>query len=161
MNDITCRGETRTSNAVWHLGLNIGYLDKQKFGRSFSCQLNEMDNLAANCTTELCKQHIPRHHCLTEQCSSVGQTCENSFRFQPRFGAKVCWSLPWSRSSPRPSWLLSYQEGKSNCGDKTVVKSSYLHDKNSYTGRTAILYWNSPRFLNKAMMSYRDSVHIS
>ena len=35
----------------------------------------------------------------------------------------------------------SYQYRKSHCGDKTVVRSSYLHNGISYTGKTTSLYW--------------------
>ena len=37
--------------------------------------------------------------------------------------------------------MPSYQYRKSHCGDKTVVRSSYLHNGISYTGKTASLYW--------------------
>ena len=37
--------------------------------------------------------------------------------------------------------MASYQYGKSHCGDKTVVRSSYLHNEISYTGKTPALYW--------------------
>ena len=37
--------------------------------------------------------------------------------------------------------MLSYQYGKSHCGDKTIIRSSYLHNGNSYTGKTTSLYW--------------------
>ena len=37
--------------------------------------------------------------------------------------------------------MPSYQYRKSHCGDKTVVKSSYLHNGISYTGKTVSLYW--------------------
>ena len=37
--------------------------------------------------------------------------------------------------------MLSYQYRKSHCGDKTVVRSSYLHNGISYTGKTLSLYW--------------------
>ena len=36
--------------------------------------------------------------------------------------------------------MLSYQYGKSYCGDKTVVRSSYLHN-GIKTGKTVSLYW--------------------
>ena len=35
----------------------------------------------------------------------------------------------------------SYQYRKSHCGDKTVVRSSYLHNGISYTGKMTSLYW--------------------
>ena len=47
-------------------------------------------------------------------------------------------------SAPEP-WInikmLSYQYTKSYCGDKTVVRSSYLHTGISYTGKMSSLYW--------------------
>ena len=36
--------------------------------------------------------------------------------------------------------MSSYQYRKSHCGDKTVVRSSYLHNGISYTGKKASLY---------------------
>ena len=40
--------------------------------------------------------------------------------------------------------MSSYQYRKSHCGDKTVIRSSYLHNGTSYTGKMASLYWISP-----------------
>ena len=37
--------------------------------------------------------------------------------------------------------MPSYQFRKSHYGDKTVVRSSYLQNRISYTGKTASLYW--------------------
>ena len=37
--------------------------------------------------------------------------------------------------------LSSYQYRKSHCGDKTVVRSSYLHNGISYTGETKSFHW--------------------
>ena len=37
--------------------------------------------------------------------------------------------------------MMSYQYRKSHCGDKTVVRSSYLHNGISYTGKMTSLYW--------------------
>ena len=37
--------------------------------------------------------------------------------------------------------MPSFQYRKSHCGDKTVVRSSYLHNGISYTGKTTSLYW--------------------
>ena len=37
--------------------------------------------------------------------------------------------------------MSSYQYRKSHCGDKTVVRSSYLHNRISYTGKISSLYW--------------------
>ena len=40
--------------------------------------------------------------------------------------------------------MSSYRYRKSQCGDKTVVRSSYLHNGISYTGKMTSLYWFSP-----------------
>ena len=37
--------------------------------------------------------------------------------------------------------MPSYQFRKSHCGDKTVIRLSYLHIGISYTGKMASLYW--------------------
>ena len=37
--------------------------------------------------------------------------------------------------------MPSYQHRKSHCGDKTIVRSSYLHNGISYTGKMTSLYW--------------------
>ena len=37
--------------------------------------------------------------------------------------------------------MSSYQHRKSHCGDKMVVRSSYLHNGISYTGKMTSLYW--------------------
>ena len=41
--------------------------------------------------------------------------------------------------------MSSYQYTKSHYGDKTVVRSSYLHNEVSYTGKMASLYWTNPQ----------------
>ena len=45
--------------------------------------------------------------------------------------------------------MSSYQYRKSHCGDKMVVRSSYLHNGISYTGKMASLYWFSPQMCSK------------
>ena len=37
--------------------------------------------------------------------------------------------------------MSSYQHRKSHCGDKMVVRSSYLHNEISYTDKMTSLYW--------------------
>ena len=37
--------------------------------------------------------------------------------------------------------MPSFQYRKSHCGDKTVVRTSYLHNGISYTGKMTSLYW--------------------
>ena len=69
--------------------------------------------------------------------------------------APYCWSnindilkaglMSWSSQSwqpgPRFNIKMSYQYRKSHCGDKTVVRSSYLYNGFSYTGKMSSLYW--------------------
>ena len=44
--------------------------------------------------------------------------------------------------------MSSYQYRKSQCGDKTVVRSSYLHNGISYTGKISFLYWIGAQIYN-------------
>ena len=37
--------------------------------------------------------------------------------------------------------MTSYRYRKSHCGDRTVIRSSYLHNGISYTGKMTSLYW--------------------
>ena len=37
--------------------------------------------------------------------------------------------------------MSSYQYRKSHCGDKTILRPSYLHNGISYTGKIISLYW--------------------
>ena len=57
----------------------------------------------------------------------------------------MCEHSVWARSAgPGPRFnikMTSYQYRKSHWGDKTVVRSSYLHNGISYTGKMSSLYW--------------------
>ena len=49
-----------------------------------------------------------------------------------------------SLHSPGPWFnikMSSYQYRKSHCGDKTILRPSYLHNGISYTGKMSSLYW--------------------
>ena len=60
--------------------------------------------------------------------------------------------------------MSSYQYRKSHSGDKTVVRSSYLHNGISYTGKMTSLNWFSPMvtFPNEFPRGYKlaDGVSI-
>ena len=47
--------------------------------------------------------------------------------------------------------MQSYQYRKSHCGDKTVVRSSYLHNGISYIGKMTSLYWIRAQLLESAL----------
>ena len=49
-----------------------------------------------------------------------------------------CTAGPWFNIK-----LSSYKYRKSHCGDKMVVRSSYLHNGISYNGKSASLYWTN------------------
>ena len=49
------------------------------------------------------------------------------------------WYGPWFNTK-----MSSYWYRKPHCGDKTVVRSSCLHNGISYTGKITSLYWISP-----------------
>ena len=53
-------------------------------------------------------------------------------------------------SAPGPWFnikMSSYQYRKSHCGDKRMLRPSYLHNEISYTGKTACLHWIRPQIL--------------
>ena len=54
----------------------------------------------------------------------------------------------WGRKKHTGPWfnikMSSYQYRESHCEDKTVMRSSYLHNGNSSTGKMASLYWINP-----------------
>ena len=50
------------------------------------------------------------------------------------------YSIHLNSSGARFNIKMSYQYRKSNCGDKTVVRSSYLHNGISYTGKMSSLH---------------------
>ena len=54
--------------------------------------------------------------------------------------------LTLKHSGPRFNMkMTSYQYRKSHCGDKTILRPSYLHNGISYTGKMTSLYWISPQ----------------
>ena len=71
--------------------------------------------------------------------------------------SSIQWVKGWHALEPNHHWqwhqlgktpgpqfdikMSSYQYRKSHCGDKTVVRSSYLHNGISYTGKITSLYW--------------------
>ena len=54
--------------------------------------------------------------------------------------------------------MVSYQYRKSHFGYKMVVRSSYLHNGISYTGKMSYLYWIRAQviFLAKVFVKYID-----
>ena len=57
---------------------------------------------------------------------------------------RVLISFFCDRNPPGPWFntkMLFYQYRKSHCGDKRVVRSSYIHNGISYTGKMSSLYW--------------------
>ena len=78
------------------------------------------------------------------------QTCENYYSYRrrpvPQFNIK----------------MTSYQYRKSHCGDKTVVRSSYLHNGISYTGKMSSLYWIRAQVLwrHGASLCYNKSAEL-
>ena len=59
-------------------------------------------------------------------CYFISKADENVYMWSgPRFNKK----------------MTSYQYRKSHCGDKTILRPSYLHNEISYTGKMTSLYW--------------------
>ena len=81
------------------------------------------DNLA--CVTATSRHQVTPISCIS-YCWNAGLQQRNGLvTTGPRFNIK----------------MTSYRYRKSHCGDKTVVRSSYLHNGISYTGKMISLYW--------------------
>ena len=68
-----------------------------------------------------------------------------------------CWSHMYTGPEPGPWFnikMSSYQYKKSHCGDKTILRPSYLHNGISYTGKMTSLYWIRPLFSMWLQMSW-------
>ena len=100
---------------------------------------------AAPSTSSFSKEHLASIYCAKTTASQVkkhlsfGIWCTLYQRF---YGI---WDRGYQRSGP---WFniktSSYQYRKSHCGDKTILRPSYLHNGISYTGKITSLYWVSP-----------------
>ena len=66
------------------------------------------------------------------------------------------WPGPWFNIK-----ISSYQYRKSHCGDKTVIRLSYLDNGISYTGKMTSLYWISPPGLlyQQGMWKKKKTLH--
>ena len=68
----------------------------------------------------------------------------NSFAFPwiPSPQGSLAFGQPQACTGPRFNIkMTSYWYRKSHCGDKTILRPSYLHNGISYTGKTTSLYW--------------------
>ena len=63
-------------------------------------------------------------------------------------------TTPWGPGPWFNIKMLSYHYRKSHCGDKTILRPSYLHNGISYTGKMASLYWIGAQVLTALMQSY-------
>ena len=53
--------------------------------------------------------------------------------------------------------MPSYQYRKSHCGDKTILRPSYLHNGISYTGKMTSLYWIRAQFVIRFSRLFRTA----
>ena len=77
--------------------------------------------------------------------TSTKRVKRNSWRYPfLRNLNKMSLYVLWSWSWPGPWFnikMSSYQYRKSHCGDKTILRPSYLHNGISYTGKMMSFYW--------------------
>ena len=72
---------------------------------------------------------------LLVKASPVVALVDKQIGFIIWYGSSQKWPGPWFNIK------MSYQYRKSHCGDKMVVRSSYLHNGISHTGKMSSLYW--------------------
>ena len=74
------------------------------------------------------------------------------------YGYKINWYQITIKRRPG-AWfnrkMSSYQYRKSHCGDKTILRPSYLHNGISYTGKMTSLYW-----IMAQVHSSRDALYL-
>ena len=133
---------------------NEVFFTLRKKPHKVSIQCHEAVNLVLTQHVKWCEQNIFKNMCSTVVISVLCGCCTRLL-----FPMFVCssWSAWKCQCCSAGSWLnikmLSYQDRKSHCGDKTVVRSSYLHNGISYTGKTASLYWISPLVVTHHVLS--------
>ena len=99
------------------------------------------------------KQFLPMAPNRPNACTSHGQTIEvvifilsliAQLVYEWAFSLLASGCLGCPASTPGPWFnikMSSYQYRKSHCGDKTILRPSYLHNGISYTGKMTSLYW--------------------
>ena len=97
---------------------------------------------------EILQSHLlwqpQRHDCLPETSGTlwIHRGALTNQRCSLATGCGIKSKSNWIPSGP---WfnikMSSYQYRKSHCGDKMVIRSSYLHNGISYTGKMTSLYW--------------------
>ena len=116
-------------------------------------------------------RHSHWSNCPLIETRSATQKLNIAFKSPPR---KCVWRMrttgtrlpdvPCRRQVPGPWFnikMSSYQYRKSHCGDKTVVRSSYLHNGSSYTGKTTSLYWIRAQDANFKMSNVSPDIKMS
>ena len=66
------------------------------------------------------------------------------------------------RAGPRfNKKMSSYQYRKSHCGDKTILRPSYLRNGISYTGKTTSLYWIGALVIEPPFIIHDEALSIN
>ena len=85
-----------------------------------------------------CCKYVPAIYCAVSEIYHNNFLLYNTVSFTKRYSQQHPILHPGAWFNIK---MLSYQYRKSHCGDKTVVRSSYLHNVISYTGKMTSLYW--------------------
>ena len=93
----------------------------------------------------------PKHSPFYSQPKSQ-DTHRHPFTIEVPWCLKIFLSAIWRwYLGPDSMKRSSYKYRKSHCGDKMVVRSSYLHYGISYTGKMTSLYWISPLIITNVL----------
>ena len=95
-----------------------------------------------SCGIDNVRKCHPLDYCFTNAGSVMIRKC-HVFIYESTLLEKE--SIRWSIETPWFSITVSSCQYRiSHCGDKRVVKSSYLHNCISYTAKMASSYWTTP-----------------
>ena len=101
------------------------------------------------------------NHPTTEITNKASSNLSNDFPSHSVPSRALVFGSPpimWHHPLPGPRFNIKispYQYRKSHCGDKTVIRSSYLRNGISYTGKKSSLYWI--RALADLSLAVRDN----
>ena len=110
-------------------------------GTNFSKILIEIHTFSFKKCIWICRLENGGHLVLASMCLTGPRTLwDNDWKGgTDSWNRCMEWAGPWFNIE-----MTSYQYMKSHCGDKTVVRSSYLHNGISYIGKMSSLYWIGP-----------------
>ena len=139
---LSCEGNcTRDASSINHYNLFENYMSKISFKFPRGQWVNSLKSTQHGITVTSTCTWSNDDLDLWQQMVSLGNR-----ELHHRLNTNLCTNCANNNYNSLPGpWfnikITSYQCRKSHCGDKTVIRSSYLHNGISHTGKMSSLYW--------------------